>query len=208
MLNDSRSPLGSRLAIGLAAGGLAFSLVLFTGADPPPDRFPPPPAREILTALLAASSAFLLGMGTRRPRPEPELRDLKLEPESTERLRALLELALSAGQAGVWSLDPHTNRVRMDERVDQLLRTSGASQEWRLDEWIQGLEPGDREQAVSSIRASVDLDEPFRCVLRRRGRDGRLRHLQYFGWLVRDIERPFGRLVAYGLTGVAPLATG
>jgi PAS domain S-box-containing protein len=122
------------------------------------------------------------------------IRDISERRRAEEALRAnesKLELALKAAHMGVWTWDVQGNLRYFDERVCQLLGIDGASFAGSQDEFLNVVEPEDREVIRAAWGKTFDENLPYEVEYRVRWRDASVHFIHSRGRLLRDeLGRP------------------
>jgi PAS domain S-box-containing protein len=102
-----------------------------------------------------------------------------------------LELALAAGDLGVWEWDVDQGVVRWSESLERIHGLEPGSFDGTLEGFSRDIVESDRPQVLAAIETALEQDEPYAVAYRIRRPDGEQRWLATRGTVVRDLqERP------------------
>ncbi|MBI5016076.1 MAG: PAS domain S-box protein [Deltaproteobacteria bacterium] len=97
-----------------------------------------------------------------------------------------LELATSSGGLGVWDWDIKNNRMAWDDRMFELYGIRKDTFPARIDAWLNGLHPEDKERAVAECQAALDGKKEFDTTFRVVHPEGTVKYLKANGLVIRD----------------------
>jgi signal transduction histidine kinase/DNA-binding NarL/FixJ family response regulator/PAS domain-containing protein len=114
------------------------------------------------------------------------LRRAGAELEARQRAEQRLQVALEAGNIGVWDQSPSAGHFTADARVQELHQLFAADGVIRYDAWSERVHPDDRVRIAAVLRDLVGTIESAHEQLRLVLPDGQIRYLDAAARAVRD----------------------
>ncbi|MBN2885402.1 MAG: PAS domain-containing protein [Chromatiaceae bacterium] len=101
--------------------------------------------------------------------------------------QAQYQIAVRAGQVGVWNWDLRTNAIDLDPQLKQMLGYEDAEIRNHIEDWGQHVHPEDRERVMAAVRDHLDGRTPeYQVEHRMLHKDGSLRWFLARGIAVRE----------------------
>ena len=164
--------------------------LLISGANPEPLEFrviQPDGSVDVhsLHALLVRDENGdpLRVVGTVRDISQEKIAEAQLRWQSDR-----LALATASAGIGIWYWDLGKNNIEWDARVRQLLDSDADGPFFSFQDFIERIEPADRELVSTHIQRAVATGKIYSTEFRVRHRSGRQVYLQAFGAPVLDLE--------------------
>jgi PAS domain S-box-containing protein len=197
--------LGERVGLytGVVCMAIGFGMILaeIWGVLPASAIRHTAPSLWLSNSLLIGLGVVLQRLATRTvrsalDRAEKELAERK---QAEERLRAVtqrLQLALVAGEIGVWDRDLRTNQVVYDDRLFAMYGLSPTPDNLvSYQEWARQVHPQDLPQQESALRRLASEHDRRRRDFRITRPDGTVRHIQSAAAVITDEQGTPLRLV-------------
>ena len=89
------------------------------------------------------------------------------------------EMAAAADGIGLARVDLASGRLSLDARACAIHGLAYPQPELTLEDWIESMEPSDRQPAAQALRRAIERREPVRALVRLRWPDGTLRNLEF-----------------------------
>ncbi|GAP35817.1 PAS domain-containing hybrid sensor histidine kinase/response regulator [Piscinibacter sakaiensis] len=172
------------LAGAALVGTLGFALAL---GLPDPQRIGRiPPINQAWVLMEFAFVTVLCMVGLRRyvarsHRQAIEAQSLRVEDEQLRALNQRLQMAVEAGQFGVWDYDVERRRFSFDAMQARLYGLPPTVTGATLEEWLQAVHPEDRGRARTEFSAVIEQDRAYDLTFRIRQRGGQVRWLRSLG---------------------------
>lgn len=113
----------------------------------------------------------------------------------TEGEQPLLQLALDAGQMGIWDWNVQTNEIQWTSTLEEIYGVTPDSSPRTLDDFLQVIDPRDLARVRESIARTVESGTDYTIEFRIRWPDGTARWVAARGRMFRDAEDQAQRLV-------------
>ncbi|MFG5408647.1 PAS domain-containing protein [Piscinibacter sakaiensis] len=178
------------LAGAALVGTLGFALAL---GLPDPQRIGRiPPINQAWVLMEFAFVTVLCMVGLRRyvarsHRQAIEAQSLRVEDEQLRALNQRLQMAVEAGQFGVWDYDVERRRFSFDAMQARLYGLPPTVTGATLEEWLQAVHPEDRGRARTEFSAVIEQDRAYDLTFRIRQRGGAGGRADHVVGLDRDV---------------------
>ncbi|GGG57672.1 sensor histidine kinase [Hymenobacter glacieicola] len=120
-------------------------------------------------------------------------RDITAEKESPRLMRESeeqLQMALTASEAGVWTIEYVTSEITWNERARSICGQPEAPSPAPLQFLQQAIHPDDREAVAAHLHRAATEEVPLDLEHRLIWPDGSIRYVSAFGKVMRELGRP------------------
>lgn len=130
------------------------------------------------------------GKPTRMIGVQTDITDQKNAEHHLALLNERIQLALDAGQVGLWQFNIETETVLWDRRMREIFGIGPGPEEVPRATWHRSLHPDDAAMAERAIEATFETGEPMKMSYRIVKPDGEIRHVFALARLVRREGMP------------------
>lgn len=130
------------------------------------------------------------GNPTRMIGVQTDITDQKKVEHELTLLNERVQLALDAGQVGLWHFNVETETVLWDRRMREIFGVESDVHEVTRDTWHSSLHPDDAERAENEIEITVKTGKPMKTRYRIVKPGGEIRHVFALARLIRHETAP------------------
>lgn len=126
-----------------------------------------------------------------------DITDRRIAEKALEESQERLQLAVDAGEIGVWDYDIRKDKLVWDDRMFKIFDISKLEFAHNFSSWSECVHPEDREASSAAVTKAIEEKKPFTIEFRILDKEKKVRYIVGFGKVYVDANDQ-----AYRMTGV------